>query len=75
MSQALAPLAVTMPDGPAVAVLAVRLEDRAGTVLQRNFATYVVSGEVPAGVTLADGRAARVVRVAADAYRDARWSL
>ncbi|HET9004210.1 MAG TPA: glycoside hydrolase family 2 TIM barrel-domain containing protein [Gemmatimonadaceae bacterium] len=75
MSEALAPLTVTMPDGPAVVVLAVRLEDRAGTVLQRNFATYVVSGDVPATVTLADGRSARVVRVAADAYRDARWSL
>lgn len=75
MSQALAPLAVTMPGGPAVAVLAVRLEDAAGTVLHRNFTTFVVGGDAPAEVTLADGRRARVASVPAASARDAQWSL
>ena len=42
MSEALAPLAVTMPTEPAVAVLTVTLEDRAGTPLHHNFTTFVV---------------------------------
>lgn len=74
MSTALAPLTVTMPSEPAVAVLATRLEDASGAVLQRNFATYVVTGDAPSNLRLADGRSARVVRVAADAYSDAHWS-
>lgn len=74
MSEALPPLPVTMPNEPAVAVLAVRLEDASGTVLHHNFATFVVGGEAPAAVTLADGRRARVAHVAANAYTDARWS-
>ena len=76
MSEALAPLPVTMPAGPAVAVLAVRLEDAAGTVLHRNFTTFVVGGGAPPiEVALGDGRRARVASVAANAYRAARWSL
>lgn len=75
MSEALPPLSVTMPDERAVAVLAVRLEDRSGTVLQRNFTTFIVDGEVPATATLADGRPVQVAQVPAAAARDARWSL
>src|SRR5882672_11716660 len=77
MSQALAPLAVTMPDEPAVLVLATRLEDALGEVLQRNFTTFIVEGDAPASATLADGRRVRVARVPATAVRDggARWSL
>jgi Glycosyl hydrolases family 2, sugar binding domain/Glycosyl hydrolases family 2, TIM barrel domain/Glycosyl hydrolases family 2 len=74
MSEALAPLAVKMPDEPAVAVLALRLEDAAGTVLQRNFTTFVVEGPAPSEVQLAGGRRARLARVDAGAYSDARWS-
>ena len=75
MSQPLAPLPVTMPNDPAVVVLGVRLEDAAGVVLQRNFTTFVVEGDVPAQVALADGRRARVARVPAAAVRDTRWTL
>ncbi|HEY3219861.1 MAG TPA: hypothetical protein VGJ80_03950 [Gemmatimonadales bacterium] len=75
MSQALAPLPVTMPDEPAVAVLTVRLEDAAGTVLQRNFTTFVIEGDAPAAATLADGHRVRVVHVAATAVRESHWSL
>jgi hypothetical protein len=49
MTAALEPLDIAMPDEPAVLVLAVRLEDRAGAVLHRNFCTFVVEGETPKG--------------------------
>jgi hypothetical protein len=75
MSQPLAPLSVTMPNEPAVAVLAVKLEDAAGNVLQRNFTTFVVEGDAPATVTLGSGGRARVARVPAAAVRDGKWSL
>ena len=73
-SEPLAPLVVTMPNEPAVAVLSTRLEDAAGTVLQRNFTTFVVEGEVPREMQLANGRRARLARVSPAAYRAARWS-
>ncbi len=70
----LAPLPVQMPAEPAVAVLALWLEDAAGNVLHRNFTTFVVEGIAPNDVRLANGRRARVARVAAGAYSDAKWS-
>ena len=73
-STELAPLPLTMPNETAVAVLAVRLEDAAGTVLHRNFTTFVVGGDAPESATLADGRRARVARVPANAVASARWS-
>ncbi|HET9010720.1 MAG TPA: glycoside hydrolase family 2 TIM barrel-domain containing protein, partial [Gemmatimonadaceae bacterium] len=74
LSAPLEPLAVTMPDQPAVVVLAVRLEDAAGTVLHHNFTTFVVEGTAPAQATLADGRRARVSRVGAGDFAKAEWS-
>jgi hypothetical protein len=68
MSQPLTPLSITMPDEPAVLVLGVRLEDAAGTTLQRNFTTFVVEGPEPA-------RNVRVSRVPAADVRAGRWSL
>jgi hypothetical protein len=79
MSQPLAPLSVTMPPPapgqPAVLVLAVRLEDAAGTVLQRNFTTFVVEGDPPDTATLADGRRVRVAHVSATTPASSHWSL
>jgi hypothetical protein len=49
MTGALEPLDISMPDERAVVVLAVRLEDQAGVVLQRNFCTFVVDGAPPRG--------------------------
>ena len=78
MSAPLAPLDVTMPDEPAVAVLATRLEDASGTVLHHNFAAFVV--EAPAAsapataATLADGRRVRVASVPAAQLAGAHWS-
>jgi hypothetical protein len=74
MSEALAPLAVAMPDEPSVAVLAVRLEDRAGTALHHNFTTFVVDGDARAERQLADGRRVRTSTVAARDVSDAKWS-
>ncbi|HJS44578.1 MAG TPA: glycoside hydrolase family 2 TIM barrel-domain containing protein [Gemmatimonadales bacterium] len=76
-SQPLAPLSVTLPDEPAVVVLATRLEGDDGVTLQRNFMTFVVEGDRPPPdtVRLADGRRARVARVPATAVRDGHWTL
>jgi len=73
-SQSLPPLAVVMPNERSVAVLAVRLMDAGGAVLQRNFTTFVVDAAEPRRVTLADGRRARVVSVGATSYASAHWS-
>jgi hypothetical protein len=75
MSQSLSPLSVTMPKEPAVVVLAVRLEDRAGTVLHRNFTTFVVDAPLAPAAVLVDGRRARVARASAGSPSDAKWSL
>ena len=74
MSEPLAPLSVVMPNERSVVVLAVRLEDAAGNVLQRNFTTFVVDATPPRSMTLADGRHARVVSVGATSYSSAHWS-
>ena len=74
LSEALAPIGVTMPGEPAVVVLAVRLEDDSRTVLHRNFTTFVVEGSPASSVTLANGRRARVSRVAASEVAASHWS-
>jgi hypothetical protein len=74
MSEALPPLPVTMPDEPSVAVLAVRLEDRAGITLHHNFTTFVVDGDATAERRLADGRRVRTATVPARQVSDSRWS-
>ena len=75
MTQPLAPLDVTMPDEPAVAILAVRLEDAGGQVLQRNFTTFVVDGELPATVRLVGGDSARIIHIDPASFDSASWSL
>lgn len=68
-------LRVPMPGEPAVLVLAVRLEDSTGAVLDRNFCTFVVDGEPPREVTLEDGRHARLLRIDPARFDTASWSL
>ncbi len=75
MSEPLAPQTIVMPKERSVAVFAVRLEDAAGNVLQRNFTTFVVDAAAPGTLRLADGRSARVVSVGATSYTSAHWSL
>jgi hypothetical protein len=67
MTRALDPLEVTVPDEAAVAVLAVRLEDAAGTVLHRNFTTFVVEGETP--------HKGRILSFDPARFSAAEWSL
>ena len=74
MSEALPALRVTMPNESAVAVLAARLEDAAGTVVARNFTTFVVDAEPARDVRTADGRRALLVRVDAAQHSNAKWS-
>lgn len=74
MTQALAPQSVTMPNEPSVLVFSTRLEDAAGSVLQRNFTTFIVEGPAPRDVQLADGRRARLAHVSPASYRSAKWS-
>jgi hypothetical protein len=75
MSAPLPPLTITMPAEQSVAVLAVRLVDGAGTVLHRNFTTFVVDAPLPGTATLADGRRVRVATVPATGARAGDWSL
>jgi hypothetical protein len=74
MAEQLAPLSVTMPGHPAVAVLAVLLEDATGKVLHRNFTTFVVEGEAPTEMSLADGRRATLVRIDPARFDSASWT-
>jgi hypothetical protein len=76
-SRELPPLEVTMPSHPAVAVLGLELETPAGTVLHRNFTTFLVAdGQAPRTETRqVAGANVRLVRFAPNAFRDARWSL
>jgi hypothetical protein len=74
MTDDLPPLQVTMPEGPAVAVLAVHVEDEGGAVLGRNFTTFVVQGQAPTQMQVA-GKSARLVSFAPTSFRDAEWSL
>lgn len=70
----LAPLELTMPSEPGLAVLATWLEDAGGTRLHHNFAAFVVDGPAPDTATLADGRRVRAVRAAAGSPRAGEWT-
>jgi hypothetical protein len=77
LSQELEPLPVDMPNEPALAVLALSLQDETGVVLHRNFTTFrVTDGPLPRQEPPgSDGRSAVVLRVAPDQFRGAQWSL
>jgi hypothetical protein len=78
MSRQLEPMAVPMPDGRAVAVLRLALEDPAGRVLHRNFTAFVVGDgvsprhEARAG---ADGRGLRILRAAPASFAEGAWTV
>ncbi len=77
LSKELEPLRVTMPEQPALALLTLTLEDEAGTVLHRNFTTFLVTnGSAPRDETVeTDGRRVRMVRFAPAGFKSADWSL
>ena len=67
-------LSVKMPDEKSLTVLAMVLKDHAGTVLHRNFVSFVVDAPVPDEITLSGGKKARIVRVPAASFKGAKWS-
>jgi len=77
MSQELPPLEITMPPQAGLAMLTLSLEDRAGTVLHRNFTTYLVAEDAaPRDLTLAtDSGRLRVIRFAPASFTGSEWSL
>jgi hypothetical protein len=75
MTGALPPLTVTMPNETSVAVLATELAGRDGTVLHRNYTTFIVKGESIGADSLIDGTRVRAVHVPATAPRAGHWSL
>lgn len=70
----LEPLRVRMPAGPAVAVVALRVEDEGGVVLGRNFTTFVVGGEAPQTAEGAAGERLRLLRIDPTSFAAAEWS-
>jgi hypothetical protein len=76
MARELAPLEVVMPPQPALAVLALTLENEAGVVLQRNFTTFLVAnGPAPRAEHIKSaGSDMRVVRFAPNTFKHAQWS-
>lgn len=76
LARELPPLQVTMPPTPALAVLALTLENEAGVVLQRNFTTFLVAnGPAPRTENLTvGGSQLRLVRFAPQTFKDAQWS-
>lgn len=73
LNKAIDPLLVTMPDTPALAILALSLEDETGAVLHRNFTTFLVaSGPSPRNQTM--GRV-RVIRFAPNSFKSQQWSV
>ena len=74
MATELAPETVAMPSETAVAVFSTRLEDASGTVLQRNFTTFIVDGGTASEVRNADGRRVVLSRVNPASYAASQWS-
>ena len=77
LSQELEPQTIVMPSEPALAVLALTLRDRSGSVLQRNFTAYLVADGLSPRDELVAGETQRqrVLRFAPHTFRDAKWSL
>jgi hypothetical protein len=74
MAEKLDSLRLRMPSDPGVAVLATELKDDAGSVLSRNFTTFVVEGSAPKRTALEGSDVGRIVRVDPAAFSGAEWS-
>ncbi|GAA4404990.1 hypothetical protein GCM10023187_22960 [Nibrella viscosa] len=74
MQRALDSLRVPIPNEKSVAILALQLKDRSGTVHHRNFMTFVVDAPAPRELALADGRKARLIQFPVASFKDANWS-
>jgi hypothetical protein len=76
LARDLPPLKTTMPSRPALAILALSLENEAGVVLQRNFTTFLVAnGLAPRAENLTvAGTDLRLVRFAPNTFKESKWS-
>ena len=72
----LEPLKITMPEKPVLALLSLILEDQSGSVLHRNFTTFLVGhGTAPRDEQIEmNGAQARVVRFSPADFKSAQWS-
>jgi hypothetical protein len=77
MNKEIKPVDVTMPERPGLAILQFILQTTSGTVLHRNFTTYLVAdGAGPRDEMIESGRRkTRVLRFSPKDFAEARWSL
>ncbi|UCG48953.1 MAG: hypothetical protein JSU94_04050 [Phycisphaerales bacterium] len=77
LNKELKPIRLAMPSRPALAVLALILEDGSGAILHRNFTTYLVAEDSSPRqeILKGDGRKIRVVRFAPDSFKKAYWPV
>ncbi|MBN1845251.1 MAG: hypothetical protein JW810_06175 [Sedimentisphaerales bacterium] len=77
MCQELPPVRVTMPQEETLVVLALQVEDAAGTVLHRNFTTFLATDDTDRRerTVKQDDRLLRLIRFAPDSFARADWSL
>ncbi|RPI28002.1 MAG: glycoside hydrolase family 2 [Acidobacteria bacterium] len=66
-AETLPPLQLKLPDHPGLLILALLLEDSAGSILHRNFTTFRVSGQV-------DRKDSRTVSFPPSSFSSAKWS-
>jgi hypothetical protein len=77
MNKELQPLKIPMPKQSALCILAVTLRDAGGSVLHRNFCSYLVTdGPSPRDETQTTlGRKRHLLRFAPESFSQAQWSL
>lgn len=73
MNRELEPLEIVLPDKPALAILTVSLQDAAGSILHRNFTTFLVAEDSSPREEIVENM--RVVRIAPNKFDKAEWSL
>ncbi len=75
MSEELEPMHISMPDQPGLVILSTALLDPVGTVLQKNFTSYLVTNGPSERDEFVPGRPSmRHLRFRPDAFSKAQWS-
>ena len=74
MQKELEPLKLTMPDEKAVVIVSLVLEDNAGKIVQRNFTTFIVEGNLAPEMKLLNGKTVKTLSIDAKNFSDAKWS-
>ncbi len=73
MNRELEPLEIVLPDKPALAILTVSLQDAAGSILHRNFTTFLVAEDSSPRDEIVENM--HVVRIAPNKFDKAEWSV